>query len=184
MIAGQSARSDREWLVHLKIGFNLKPLVRGRKSQLYPSGSASRKGRVFAVFWWKLYVTRILSWRGWRAANEVLNPPPPPSSSSSSSTSFTSSTSSSSSSQPSLMLRPALQIFSAIQHSNTESELPGHGNFPQIEMSVLCLEKYVKEVLAKSTDFLAYFICHRVNHTRFKRWWCATLWPRITVINE
>ena len=25
-------------------------LVRGRKSQLYPSASASRKGRVFAVF--------------------------------------------------------------------------------------------------------------------------------------
>ena len=49
-------------------------LVRGRKSQLYPSASKSRKGRVFAVFWWKLYVTRILSWRGdWRAANQVLN---------------------------------------------------------------------------------------------------------------
>ena len=55
-------------------GINLKPLVRGRKSQLYPSASKSRKGRVFAVFWWKLYVTRILSWRGdWRAAIQVLN---------------------------------------------------------------------------------------------------------------
>ena len=53
-------------------------LVRGRKSQLYPSASASRKGRVFAVFWWKLYVSRIPSWRrGWRAANQVLNPPSP-----------------------------------------------------------------------------------------------------------
>ena len=50
----------------------------GRKSQLYPSASASRKGRVFAVFWWKLYVSRIPSWRrGWRAANQVLNPSTP-----------------------------------------------------------------------------------------------------------
>ena len=56
---------------------------------------------------------------------------------------------------------PALQIFSAIQHSNTELELPGHGNFPQIEMSVLCLQKYVKEVLLKSTAFLTCLICHK-----------------------
>ena len=39
-------------------------MVCGRKSQLYPSASASRRGRVFAVFWWKLYVTRIVSRRG------------------------------------------------------------------------------------------------------------------------
>ena len=33
------------------------------KSQLYPFAGTSTKGRVFAVFWWKLYVTGIPSWR-------------------------------------------------------------------------------------------------------------------------
>ena len=112
----------------------------------------------------------------WVGEDQVLNPPPPfllipPPPPLSPSTLL------------GLMLRPALQIFSAIQHSNTELELPGHGNFPQIEMSVLCLQKYVKEVLLKSALSWPAWSVTEFNHTSSRSWSCAMPWPGVTVTN-
>ena len=130
-------------------GINLKPLVRGRKSQLYPSASKSRfQGKSICCVLMEAVRDQNSQLKGRLESRQpspqsTTSPPSPPLA-----------LPPSCSSSYSLILRPALQLFSTIQHSNTELELPGNGNFPQIEMSVLCLQKCVKKNLfKKSTVF-------------------------------